>query len=164
MGGSEEEGAGFGVQGSGEEFGGRPVIYGKGLAMAERDGHVPLQSFRDLMAWQKAMSLAERVYEVTRGFPKEEIYGLTSQMRRAAVSAVSNIAEGYGRRTRGEYLQFLGTTRGSLAELQTQAMLSARLKMMDPQTEHALNESIEEVGRLVNALRNSLVDKPRNSH
>src|SRR5580704_883837 len=91
-----------------------------------------VRSYRDLIVWQKSLELAEAVYTATKSFPKEEIYGLTSQMRRAAVSVASNIAEGHSRQTRGEFLQFLGMSRGSLAELQTQAILAARLDLLTP--------------------------------
>jgi four helix bundle protein len=115
-----------------------------------------VQSYRDLVVWQKSLDLAEAVYSATRDFPKEEVYGLTSQMRRAAVSISSNIAEGHARQTRGEFVQFLGIARGSLAELQTQAILAARLRMLAIESEQTINAQIAEVGRLLNGLRNSL--------
>ena len=102
------------------------------------------------------MALAEQVYEVTTLFPKEEIYGLTSQMRRAAVSIASNIAEGQARQSRGEFLQFLGHARGSLAELETQTVLAQRLKLLTPESNTNLSELIAEVGRVLNGLRNAL--------
>ena len=115
-----------------------------------------VRSYRDLIVWQRAMVLAERIYEVTRPFPKEETYGLTSQMRRAAVSIASNIAEGQARHGRGELLQFLGYALGSLAELGTQITLSTRLGLLSPDVGESLADLIAEVGRLLNALRNSL--------
>ena len=78
-----------------------------------------IKSYEDLIVWQKALDLAEEIYRATRQFPKDELYGLTSQMRRAAVSIASNIAEGHERNSRGEFLQFIGHARGSLAELET---------------------------------------------
>jgi four helix bundle protein len=87
-----------------------------------------VRSFRDLIVWQRSVELAVVVYELTREFPKDEIYGLTSQLRRAAVSIASNIAEGRGRNTTGEFRQFLGVARGSNFEVQTQLVLSRRLK------------------------------------
>ena len=78
-----------------------------------------IRSHRDLIAWQKAMVLVEDVYRITAVFPKEEIYGLTSQIKRAAVSIPANIAEGQGRRSKREFQQFLGNARGSLLELDT---------------------------------------------
>src|ERR1700737_2650394 len=85
------------------------------------------QHYKNLLVWQKAMTLVSRIYEVTRTFPKEEMYGLTSQIRRAAVSIPSNIAEGQARLTVGEFRQFLGMARGSLAELDTQLVISQQL-------------------------------------
>jgi four helix bundle protein len=128
--------------------------------MANEMRRDPVRSYRDLMVWQRAMALAEEVYVATRTFPKEEIYGLTSQMRRASVSIASNIAEGQGRPGRGELLQFLGYARGSLAELGTQITLAGRLELLQPNAESSLNERLAEVGRLLNALRRSLKSKP----
>ncbi len=85
-----------------------------------------IKSHRDLIAWQKAMKLAEAVYQLTRSFPKEEVYGLTSQIRRCAVSIPANVAEGQGRRSKKEFQQFLGHARGSLLELDTHLELTLR--------------------------------------
>src|SRR5207245_1271791 len=109
----------------------------------------PVQSYRDLIVWQKALDMAEAIYVATRSFPKEEIYGLTSQMRRAAVSVASNIAEGHARQSRGEYMQFLGIARGSLAELNTQVMLACRLQMLPTDAQQKLELQLAEVGRLL---------------
>jgi four helix bundle protein len=122
-----------------------------------------IRSYRDLIVWQRAMALAEEVYRVTRAFPKEEIYGLTSQMRRAAVSIPSNIAEGQGRQGRGELLQFLSVARGSLAELGTQLTRATRLGFVPAESDQTLNNLLAEVGRLLNALRNTL-RRPPHSH
>jgi four helix bundle protein len=119
----------------------------------------PVRSYQDLVAWQQAMVLAETVYQATRAFPTEEKYGLTAQMRRCAVSIASNIAEGQARASRGELLQFIGHARGSLAELNTQLILSSRLGMLTPNSEEQLAQLIARVGRLLNGLRKSL--KPR---
>jgi len=89
-----------------------------------------IRNFFDLTAWQKGRELVKMVYEATRGMPREEIYGLTSQVRRAAVSIPSNIAEGYGRGSTNDYLHFLRTARGSAYEVQTQLMLIADLGML----------------------------------
>lgn len=91
-----------------------------------------IASHRDLIVWQRAIEMTVAVYELTAGFPREEIFGLSSQLRRAGVSVASNIAEGYGRASTGEYRQFLGTARGSNLELQTQLVLARRLGMGDP--------------------------------
>ena len=85
------------------------------------------QSYRDLIAWNKAMELVTEIYRVTHNFPKEELFGLMSQLRRAAVSIPSNIAEGKGRLSKGEFRQFLGNARGSLAELETQILIAQNL-------------------------------------
>ena len=113
-----------------------------------------INSHRDLIAWQEAIRLVEIVYRDTAGFPNEETFGLKTQLRRAAVSVPSNIAEGSARNSTGELVQFLGIARGSLAELETQLELAVRLgflaKAMD-----ATNQVIR-VGKLVSALLKSL--------
>ena len=83
-----------------------------------------IRSYRDLVVWQKAMELVAEIYQRTRAFPMDEMFGLVSQMRRAAVSIPSNIAEGYGRASTGEYKQFLGHARGSLWEVETQILIA----------------------------------------
>lgn len=103
---------------------------------------VPVQSYRQFIAWQKAMDLAEEVYRATRTFPKEELYGMTSQLRRAVVSIPSNIAEGQGRQSTGEFRQFLGNARGSLLEVESQILLAERLQYLSgPITEELLDHS-----------------------
>ena len=87
-----------------------------------------MKSFRDLLAWQRAIELSVSIYRLTQSFPREELYGLTSQMRRSAVSVPSNIAEGHGRLNTGEYRQFLGIARGSNFELQTQIEIARKLE------------------------------------
>jgi four helix bundle protein len=113
---------------------------------------MPVQSYRQLIAWQKAMDFVTEVYRVTRAFPKEEMYGVTSQLRRAAVSIPSNIAEGQGRQTTGEFRQFLGHARGSLLETETQILLSERLDYLDHKTGEALIGQAAELGRILNGL------------
>jgi four helix bundle protein len=113
-----------------------------------------VRHFKDLIVWQKSMAFVVNVYRVTRDFPKEEIYGLTSQIRRAAVSIPSNIAEGQARRTTGEFLQFLGHARGSLAEVETQLLISKELGYLaDPQT---LITQLSEISRILAGLISSL--------
>jgi four helix bundle protein len=85
------------------------------------------KSFRELVVWQRAMELATILYKLTQKFPREEMYGLVAQLRRAGVSVASNIAEGYGRGTRGEYRNFLGMARGSALEIETQLAIARRL-------------------------------------
>ncbi len=108
--------------------------------------------YRDLQVWQKAMVLARAVYGHTSTFPKTEAFGLTAQMRRAAVSVPSNIAEGHGRLTDGNMRQFLAQARGSLYELETQIELACGLEYLEPQSEKELLESCREVGRMLNGL------------
>jgi four helix bundle protein len=112
--------------------------------------------YRDLVAWQRAMELAERVYDLTRQFPKEEIFGLTSQLRRSAVSIASNIAEGQGRLTPGDFCHFLGHSRGSLLELLTQLELAHRLKFIEPDRYDEISKLAETTLRLINGLIRSL--------
>jgi four helix bundle protein len=97
-----------------------------------------IRNYADLIAWQKAMDLVEAVYKSTQCFPREELYGLTSQPRRAAVSIPSNIAEGQGRRTDPEFLHFLSIAHGSLREAETQILIAERLKYTNADTREAL--------------------------
>ncbi|MCD0458644.1 four helix bundle protein [Roseiconus lacunae] len=112
------------------------------------------RDFRELIAWQKAMEMVTEVYRETRRFPKEEVYGLTSQLRRAAVSVPSNIAEGQGRLTKGEFRQFLGTAKGSLAEVETQILIAGNLGYLN--NSQPLIDRVSEVARLLNGLLRSL--------
>ncbi len=102
------------------------------------------------------MDLVERAYRVTKAFPTSERFGLTSQMRRAAVSIPSNIAEGHGRATRGEYCNHLSIARGSLKELETQLEIARRLQLLDEQTFRDLDEMCAEISKMLTALRRSL--------
>jgi four helix bundle protein len=115
-----------------------------------------VRTYRDLTAWQKAYSLSISVYRTTDCFPKEERYGLTSQMRRASVSIPSNIAEGCGRKSTAEYIQLLYVAYGSLCELETQIMLSRDLGYFTPPTAAELIEHLGHVERLLDALIRSL--------
>ncbi len=119
-----------------------------------------LQSYRDLDVWQKAIELVEAVYRMTEGFPNDERFGLTSQMRRAAVSVPSNIAEGYGRRSRGEYRQLLGVANGSLKELETQIVIAGRLQFASKDQARPAWELAQDVGKLLHKLQASLRPKP----
>ncbi len=109
-------------------------------------------TYNDLKVWQKSMDLVVEIYRCTRAFPKDELYGLTSQMRRAAVSVPSNIAEGKGRYSNKELVQFLYNARGSLLELQTQVVIAHRLGYMGDQAWTALRSQAAEVGRTLNGL------------
>lgn len=113
-------------------------------------------SYRDLIVWQKGMTLAKVIYRLTESFPSEEKFGLTSQMRRAAVSVPSNIAEGQARRGPREFIQFIALAEGSLAELDTQLTLATELGFAAaPQTQEGVG-LIEELRRMLNALRRKL--------
>ena len=113
-------------------------------------------NYKELIAWQKAMALAKAVYRTTAKFPESERFGLVSQLRRAAVSVPSNIAEGQGRLTDGEFRQFLGNARGSLYEVETQLILADSMGFVSAAECAELNESANEVGRLLNGLLRSL--------
>ncbi len=113
-------------------------------------------SYRDLVVWQKAKSLAVHVYQETEGFPKAETYGLTSQIRRAAISIVSNVAEGQGRLTAGEFQQFLGHSRGSLLELETQLEIACEMGFLDKKVYENLTQESYQVLGLINRLLDSL--------
>ncbi|HEY6927449.1 MAG TPA: four helix bundle protein [Steroidobacteraceae bacterium] len=115
-----------------------------------------IQSYRDLKVWQQAMDLAEACYLKTRQFPKEELYGLTSQIRRAAASVPANIAEGNGRENRGEYIQFLRAAQGSLKELETHLLLSHRIGLSSTETPKALLDQCDPIGKMLRALIRSL--------
>lgn len=114
------------------------------------------QNYRDLIVWQKAIGLTVNVYEMTKKFPKEELYGLTSQIRRAAVSIPSNIAEGQGRRSPMEFLRFLSIAQGSRAEAETQVIIAHKLGYVDEKTAEAILHSFSEISSLTNGLINHL--------
>ena len=122
--------------------------------MADKKSEI--KSRRDLIAWQKAMELVVETYKVSREFPKEELYGLTSQMRRAAVSVPANIAEGQGRRLSGEFIHFLGNARGSLLELETHLEIALRLGYIEEKKYQPVQDQIQEVGRILNGLLRSI--------
>ena len=113
-------------------------------------------SHRDLVIWQKAMEAVAECYELTRNFPNDERFGLTSQLRRAAVSIPSNIAEGKGRGTTGVYINHLSIALGSLAEVDTQIELAVKLKMIKASSTHSITMKLEEIGRMISGLKRSL--------
>jgi len=115
-----------------------------------------VRNYTELETWQRAMDLVEAVYVATRGYPREEVYGLTSQTRRSAVSIPSNIAEGQGRGGTRDFVRFLIVARGSLCELETQLRLSARLRYMDEASSESLLKQSATVGRLLNGLIRSV--------
>ncbi len=118
-----------------------------------------VKDYRELIVWQKAMDLVEMIYHTSVKFPKEELYGLTSQIRRASVSIPSNIAEGQGRRTTRDFLHFLGMAYGSVKEVETQVLIAERLGYIDKNHSLKLVEATTEVARLISGLTNSLERK-----
>jgi len=113
-------------------------------------------SYKDLVAWQQAMELVEWIYQASACWPRSELYGLVSQVRRAAVSVVSNIAEGQGRSSSGEFLQFLGNAKGSLLETETQILLGQRLKYLNDEEAQKILDKIDRVSRLLFGFMQSL--------
>jgi four helix bundle protein len=114
------------------------------------------RSYRDLRVWQDAMALAERCYLVTSTYPKEEMYGLTAQTRRSAVSIAANISEGHGRESTGAFVQFLRNAQGSLKELETHLLLAGRVKCTSPVETEPLLMKCDELGRMLRSLIRSL--------
>jgi four helix bundle protein len=111
-----------------------------------------VKSYRDLKVWQRAIEMTLAIYRLTTGFPKEELFGLTSQLRRAGVSVASNIAEGYGRGSKGEYKQFLAMARGSNIEVQTKLFIATELGYGNPTHLKASDDLSNEVSRMLNSL------------
>jgi len=120
---------------------------------------VSIDIFRDLRVWQASMDLAEEVYKLTQSFPKQEIYGLSSQIQRAAVSIPSNIAEGSARHSTKELLHFLSVALGSLFEPETQLLLAGRLSYIKKENLETVLSSIEGISRMIRGLQNSLKSK-----
>ncbi|PWN65837.1 four helix bundle protein [Chryseobacterium viscerum] len=115
-----------------------------------------MANFKELIVWQKSIDFVTEMYRITETFPKTEIYGLISQIRRAAVSIPSNIAEGNSRRSKPDYLQFLKISRGSCAEVETQLIISKNLNFLNEDDYLKLNEGIIEISKMLNGLINSL--------
>ena len=119
------------------------------------------ESYRDLLVWQRSIELSMTIYRLTQGFPKEELFGLTSQVRRAGVSVASNIADGRGRLNPGEFRQFLGIALGSTFEIQTQLLVARRMEMG---TEKALGEAAalsDQVSKMLTSFIQTLSSKPK---
>ena len=121
-----------------------------------------LKNYKDLKVWQRSYQLCLDIYRTTKGFPIEERYGLTSQIRRAALSVPSNIAEGYGRKTTPDYIRSLYIAYGSNCELETQLLLSGDLGYVKVEEFNKLQADIGEVERMLKALIKSLENKPLN--
>ena len=118
-----------------------------------------IASYRDLEVWGVAMELVADVYQVTRQFPKEEQFGLTAQLRRAAVSVPSNIAEGHARESTKDFLRFIAIAAGSLAELETQLLIAEKLGYTEPPATKLLLERAASVGKMLRRLTQSLQSK-----
>jgi four helix bundle protein len=117
------------------------------------------ESFRNLAVWQRAVELSLQIYKLTTAFPDTERFGLTNQLRRASVSVASNIAEGYGRSTKGEYVQFLGHARGSNSEVETQLVIARGLGFGASEMLTIAEELCSEVGRMLGATMKTLRSK-----
>jgi four helix bundle protein len=115
-----------------------------------------VRSFRDLMVWQLSVELSVVVYGVTKSFPKSEIYGLSSQMQRAAVSIASNIAEGQARQHTAEFIPFISIARGSVAELETQSIIAERLGYISPEPAKDLSRRLESISKMLRKLQIAL--------
>ncbi len=115
-----------------------------------------IKSYRDLVAWQKAFEVGLAVYGATKSFPADERFGLTSQLRRGAVAVASNIAEGYGRASRSDYLRFLKIARGALYEIETQLLFAKELGYMKQDRLNKLGPIVDECGRVLGGLINRL--------
>jgi four helix bundle protein len=119
-----------------------------------------IKSYRELTVWKKSIDLVIEVYELTKSFPKEELFGLTSQMRRASISIPSNIAEGHSRKYRQEFKQFIRTALGSGAELETQILISNRLGLINSSKSEKVNELTSEVMKMLSSLNRILTPRP----
>ena len=122
-------------------------------------GDHPISSYKDLHVWQDAMTLAEQCYRLTKRFPKSELFGLTSQIRRAITSVPANIAEGHGRESTGSFIQFLRISQGSIKELETHLMLSARVDLTSQSEIAPLLERCESIGKRLRSLIRTLQEK-----
>jgi four helix bundle protein len=125
----------------------------------EMEDRAAVKSFRELVVWQKSIQLAAIVYRMTQKFPREELYGLSSQIRRAAVSVPSNIAEGQGRLSTGEFRQFLGIARGSNFELQSQLEIARILGLGESKSIEEADALSHEIGKMIYAILEKIGDK-----
>ena len=118
-----------------------------------------VKSYKDLIVWQKTMGLVAFVYEITRNFPKEELYGLVSQMRRCAISILSNIAEGRGKQSSKEFVRFLDIAYGSASELETQVLISQRIGYLDQSIVESICSKITEISKMLHSMKVSVTEK-----
>ncbi len=115
--------------------------------------------YKDLIAWKKGMELVKSIYDATDGFPAHEMYGLVSQLRRAAVSVPSNIAEGKAHYSNRDFVRFLRHARGSLAEIETQILIADQRKYLEGKKTAQFGEQLDELGRILSGLINSLQNR-----
>jgi four helix bundle protein len=128
--------------------------------VGQRESSDKLKSYRQLIVWQRSFALANRLYEVTGSYPRTQLYGLVSQIQRAAVSIPSNIAEGYNRNSRKEYIRYLSIALGSVAELETQLLLSQEQGYITPTIAAPLLAELDELGKMLRAMQQKLAPKP----
>ncbi|MFN3348539.1 four helix bundle protein [Pseudorhodoplanes sp.] len=121
-----------------------------------------ISSYRDLKVWQEAMTLAEQTYRLTSRFSKDEVYGMTSQIRRSAVSIAANIAEGHGRENSGSFIQFLRMAQGSVKEVETHLLLSERVGLAKSDDVAPLLQRCDELGRMMRSLIRSIQRRQSN--
>ncbi|MDP3898818.1 MAG: four helix bundle protein [Mesorhizobium sp.] len=121
--------------------------------MADDDS---IRSYRDLRVWNEAMELAAECYQVTKAFPREEMFGMTSQIRRAGASVPANIAEGYGRESSGSYVHFLKNAQGSLKEVETHVLLAVKVELISSETAMPVLDRAETVGKMLRGLIRSI--------
>jgi four helix bundle protein len=129
------------------------------MALFERQRSMTINSFRDLRVWQSGIELVTQIYRLTQFFPREELYGLISQLRREAISVPSNIAEGHARESSKEYLNYLSIVQGSLAEIQTQIEIAVRLDFIQHESAQQTVEFASSLSRQIFALRNAIARK-----
>jgi len=115
-----------------------------------------VKSYKDLIVWQKSILLSKKIYEITKSFPKEELFGITSQIRRASVSIACNIAEGHARNSTGEFKQFIGISKGSLAETETLIFLSKELNLITNEIYTEIDSICTEISKMLSGLLKSL--------
>ena len=142
---------------SGERRGGWRVVGGE---IQNKEILMAVKHYRELEVWQRGMDLAAECYQVTRAFPKDELFGMTSQIRRSAASIPANIAEGQGRESTKEFLHFLSIARGSLMELETHLLLCQRVDLLTTQQLNPLLLSTDRISRMLSGLRKALENRP----
>ena len=124
------------------------------------DEKLSIRSYKDLVVWQLSMDLAVAAYSLTGSFPKAELYGMTSQIRRSAASVPANIAEGYGRDNKGNYIQMLRISQGSLKELESHLILAARVRLTDEKAVDPILLDCDRIGRMIHGLIRALENSP----